>query len=73
MFEEVRYHVEGETYESLYAKQQEAESYLKELKTNPEQVKSICGWEWLRRFLESLSACLGGRINDLRYCHSKLV
>jgi transposase len=59
VFEEVRRHVEGKVYESLSAKQKEAESYLKELKADPERVRSLCCWEWLREALESLPTCAG--------------
>jgi transposase len=59
VFEEVRRHVEGKVYESLSAKQEEAERYLKELKADPERVKSLCCWEWLREALESLPECTG--------------
>lgn len=60
VFEEVRRHVEGKVYdESLSAKQKEAESYLKELEADPERVKSLCCWEWLREALESLPTCAG--------------
>lgn len=59
IFEEVRRRVEGKAYESLHAKREEAESYLKELAADPERVKSLCGWEWLRESLESLPSCAG--------------
>jgi transposase len=54
IFEEVRRRVEGKVYESLREKREEAESYLKELAADPERVKSLCGWGWLRESLESL-------------------
>lgn len=54
VFEEVRSRVEGETYESLHDKRREAESYLEELAADPERVKSLCGWGWLRASLGSL-------------------
>jgi transposase len=59
IFEEIRRHVEGKVYESVRAKQKEAERYLKELKADPERVKSLCCWEWLREALESLATCAG--------------
>ena len=59
VFEEVRRDVEGKVYESIPAKQKEAERYLKELKADPERVKSLCCWEWLREVLESLPECAG--------------
>ncbi len=54
VFEEVRSRVEGKIYESLREKREEAEIYLKELAADPERVKSLCGWGWLRESLESL-------------------
>ena len=54
VFEEVRSRVEGKVYESLHDKRQEAESYLKELAADPERVKGLCSWGWLRTSLESL-------------------
>jgi transposase len=54
VFEEVRRRVEGKVYESLHDKRQEAESYLEELAADPERVKGLCSWEWLRETLESL-------------------
>ena len=60
VFKEVRRRVEGKVYEDLAAKRREAESYLEELRANPEErVKSLCGWEWLRESLESLPASTG--------------
>lgn len=59
IFEEVRRRVEGKIYESLSDKREEAEIYLKELAVDPERVKSLCGWGWLRESLESLPLCAG--------------
>jgi hypothetical protein len=54
IFEEVRRRVEGRAYESIGAKQAEAESYLRELGADRERVKRLCGWEWMREALEQL-------------------
>jgi transposase len=59
IFEEVRRRVEGKVYESLRDKRREAETYLKELAADPERVKSLCGWGWLRELLESPPSCPG--------------
>jgi DDE superfamily endonuclease len=61
IFEEVRRHAEGKIYESLQAKKREVESYLKKLAADPERVKSLCGWGWLRESLESLPSSAGDR------------
>jgi transposase len=57
IFEEVRRHLEGKVYESLPDKREEVEIYLKKLAADPERVKSLCGWGWLRESLESLPLC----------------
>lgn len=54
VFEEIRRRVEGVVYDSLDAKQAEAERYLKELKQDPERVKQLCGWSWLTDALAHL-------------------
>ena len=61
IFEEVRRRVEGKVYESLCDKREEAEIYLKELAADPERVKSLCGWGWLRESLESLPTYAGNQ------------
>ena len=60
-FEEVRRRVEGKTHEGLHDKREEAQSYLKEPAADPERVKSLCGWGWLRASLESLPTCTGNQ------------
>jgi transposase len=57
IFEEVRRRLEGKVYESLPDKREEVEIYLKKLAADPERVKSLCGWGWLRESLESLPLC----------------
>lgn len=54
IFEEVRRHTEGTVYESIEAKQQAAERYLHALQADPERVKRLCGWTWIREALGSL-------------------
>ena len=53
IFEELRRHVEGRVYDDLKAKREEAEVYLKELGTDPERVRSLCGWGWIRQSLQA--------------------
>jgi hypothetical protein len=52
--EEIRARVEGVVYESLDAKQAEAERYLKELQHDPQRVQQLCGWDWLDQALSRL-------------------
>ncbi len=59
ILEEARGHVEGKVYEDLDAKRREAQSYLKELRADPERVRSLCAWEWLREALGSLTPQAG--------------
>jgi transposase len=54
VFEELRARGEGVVYESLDAKQAEAETYLKELQNNPERVRRLCDWSWLNDALTRL-------------------
>ena len=54
VFEEIRARVEGVVYASLDAKQAEAERDLKELQTDPQRVKQLCGWAWLDAALTQL-------------------
>jgi transposase len=54
VFEEVRRHVEGRIYETLGAKQERVEEYLKELAADPERVRRLCGWSWVQEALEQL-------------------
>lgn len=54
VFEEIRARVEGVVYESLDAKQAEAERYLKELQHDPQRVTQLCGWDWLDQALSRL-------------------
>jgi hypothetical protein len=46
--------VEGVVYASLDAKEAEAETYLKELQSDPERVKQPCGWACLEEALTRL-------------------
>jgi transposase len=53
IFRELRRRLEGRLYGDLKAKREQAEVYLKELGADPERVRSLCGWEWIRRSLEA--------------------
>lgn len=56
IFEEVRRWTEGKVYDSLEEKQSAAEAYLKTLQANPEWVRRLCGWAWIRETLQTLPA-----------------
>ena len=55
VFEEVRRWVEGRVYGSLEEKTSAVEEYLSRLESDPERVKSLAGWEWIRRYVQGLS------------------
>ena len=54
VFEEVRRWTEGKVYEDLGAKQEAAEVYLYFLDRNPDLVRQLCGWDWIRHTLHAL-------------------
>lgn len=55
IFAEVRRHTEGRIYKTLDEKKAAAETYLKSLSAEPERVKQIAGWDWIRSALENLT------------------
>ena len=55
VFEEVRRWVEGRVYESLEEKTAAVDECLSCLESDPERVKSLAGWEWIRRNVQGLS------------------
>lgn len=54
VFEEVRRWTEGKVYDGLEEKQAAAEAYLKQLQADPERVKRLCDWSWIRDTRRSL-------------------
>ena len=55
IFEYLRDRIEGRVYGSLAAKQAAVEAELQRLAADPERVKSLAGWDWIRESLEVLS------------------
>lgn len=53
VFEELRRRTEGRVYDDLKAKREAVEEYLNELEADPERVKQLCGWHWIRLALEA--------------------
>jgi len=43
-------------YGSLAAKRAAVETELQRLAANPERVKSLAGWDWIRESFEALSS-----------------
>lgn len=56
IIEEVRAEIEGVAYESLEAKQAKAEGFLRELQADPDRVRRLAGWTWIREADEELAA-----------------
>ncbi len=54
VFEEVRRWTEGKVYVDLEAKKEAAEVYLCYLDRNPDLVRQLCGWDWMRETLHAL-------------------
>ena len=55
VFEEVRRWVEGRVYGSLEEKTAAVNECLSRLESDPERVKSLVSWEWIRRNVQGLS------------------
>ncbi len=53
-FRELRRAIEGRVYPDLQAKQEALEPILKAWQADPEWVKQLCGWGWIRDTLEAL-------------------
>jgi transposase len=54
IFEYLRSKIEGIVYGSRAKKRAAVETELEKLATNPELVKSLAGWDWIRRSLDCL-------------------
>lgn len=48
VFEEVRRAVEGEVYATLDDKQAAVDAFLTKLAADPDRVRSLAGWDWIR-------------------------
>ena len=55
VFEEVRRWVEGRVYGSLEEKVDAVNECLSRLESDPERVKSLVSWKWIRRNVQELS------------------
>ena len=54
VFEEVRRRVEGRVYESVEEKMKAVNECLSYLEADPERVKSLASWDWIRQNVQSL-------------------
>ena len=59
VFEEIRRWVEGRMYGSLEEKMAAADECLSRLDSDPERVKSLVSWDWIRRNVQGLSEACG--------------
>lgn len=53
VFEEIRREVEGEVYGELEKKKETVEQELEQLAADPDRVKSLTGWDWIRQNIEN--------------------
>ena len=53
-FRELRRAVEGRVYPDLRAKQAALEPVLNAWQADPERVRQLCGWGWIRKVLKAL-------------------
>ncbi len=55
-FRELRRVLEGRVYETLQAQQEALEPILRAWQADPDRVRQLCGWTWIRDALEALPA-----------------
>jgi hypothetical protein len=55
VFQEIRKEVEGKVYGKLENKQAAVERALAQLAADPEKLRSLTGWDWIRHTIESHS------------------
>ena len=55
-FRELRRAIEGKVYPTLKAKQAALEPILRAWQADPDRVRQLCGWAWIRDTLEALPA-----------------
>ena len=48
--------VEGRVYGSIEEKVEAVNAYLSRLESDPERVRSLVGWEWIKRNVQRLTA-----------------
>ena len=58
VFEEVRRWVEGRVYGSIDEKVEAVNTCLSRLESDPERVKSLVGWDWIKRNIQRIPAIL---------------
>jgi transposase len=48
IFEEVRRWIEGKVYSSIEDKVEAVEAFLTKLESDPDRVRTLCGWHWIK-------------------------
>jgi UDP-glucose 6-dehydrogenase len=56
IFEYVRDRIEGQVYGTIVAKKEAVEKELRQLAKDPQKIKQLAGWEWIRESVDQLSA-----------------
>jgi len=54
VFEEVRRWIEGKVYQSIDDKVEAAQAFLSELESDPDRVRTLCGWDWIDEAIQGL-------------------
>ena len=54
IFQHLRAEIEGEVYGTIEAKKKAVEAALEKLAAAPDKVKSLAGWDWIRRSVRGL-------------------
>jgi len=54
IFEEVRRWIEGKVYPSIEDKVEAVEAFLTELESDPDRVRTLCGWHWIKEAIQGL-------------------
>jgi transposase len=54
IFEEVRRHIEGLVYPSLYAKQYRIDHFLRRLRADKDRLRQLASWDWIESIFNQL-------------------
>ena len=54
IFEEVRRWIEGKVYSIIEDKVEAVEAFLTELESDPDRVRTLCGWHWIKEAIQGL-------------------
>ena len=54
IFEEIRRHIEGLVYPSLYAKQYRIDQFLRRLRADKDRLRQLVTWDWIENIFNQL-------------------